>query len=80
MTNLCFNQLNMIFLGFVLDSLNMSICLTDTRKGAILDIGKNLTSGDSHKIRTVASAVGCFIAALPGVKLWWIILLNPGKM
>ena len=57
-----------VFLGFVLDALNMSICLSDTRKGVILDICKKLNSGASHKIRAVASAVGCLIAALPGVK------------
>ena len=57
-----------IFRGFVLDSVNMSICLTGTRKGVILDICKNRTSGDSHKIRIVGSAVGCFIAVLPRVK------------
>ena len=57
-----------VFLGFVLDSLNMSICLSDIRKGVILDICKKLNSGASHKIRAVASAVGCLIAALPGVK------------
>ena len=55
------------FLGFVLDSLRMSICLSDKRKGVILDICKKLNSGASHKIRAVASAVGCLIAALPGV-------------
>ena len=65
-----------IFFGFVLHSLNMSICLTGTRKGLILDICKNLTSGDSHKIRTVSSAVGCFIAALPGVKYGGLFYRN----
>ena len=34
-----------VFLGFVLDYLNMSICLSDTCKGVILDICKNLNSG-----------------------------------
>ena len=58
-----------VFLGFVLDSLNMSICLlSDTRKGVILDICKKLNSGAPHKIRAMASAVGCLIAAHPGVK------------
>ena len=57
-----------VFLGFVLDSLHMSICLSDNRKGVILDICKKLNSGASHKTRAVASAVGCLIAALPGVK------------
>ena len=68
-TNLYFNLLNVLsFLFFFLDSLHMSICLSDKRKGVILDICKKLNSGASHKIRAVASAVGCLIAALPGVK------------
>ena len=46
----------------------MSICLSDKRKGVILDICKKLNSGASHKIRAVASAVGCLIAALSGIK------------
>ena len=57
-----------VFLGFVLDSLHLSICLSDKRKGVIPDICKTLNWGASHKIRAVASAVGCLIAALPGVK------------
>ena len=65
-----------VFLGIVLDSLNMSICLSDTRKGVILAICKKLNSGASHKIRTVTSAVGCFIAALPGVKYGGLFYRN----
>ena len=65
-----------VFLGFVLDSLNMSICLSDMCEGVILAICKNLNSGASHKIRTVASAVGCFIAALPGVKYGGLFYRN----
>ena len=56
-----------VFLGYALDSPHMSICLSDKR-GVILDICKKLNSGASHKIRAVASAVSCLIAALPGVK------------
>ena len=56
------------FLGFVLDSLTMSISLTDKRKSVLLNACHNLASVGRHKIRTVASAVGCIIAALPGVK------------
>ena len=56
------------FLGFALDSLTMSISLTDKRKSVLLNACHNLASVERHKIRTVASAVGCIIAALPGVK------------
>ena len=58
----------LVFLGFVLDSLHTSICLSDKRKGVILDICKKLNSGASHKIQAVVFAVGCLIATLPGVK------------
>ena len=60
-----------VFLGFVLDSLNMSIFLSDTRKGVILDICRKLNSGASHKIRAVAS---------PWSQIWWFILPQPGKV
>ena len=48
---------HIVFLGFVLDSLNMSICLSDTREGVILAICKNLNSGASHKIRLQSVAL-----------------------
>ena len=76
-TNLCFNQhQHIVFLGFVLDSLKYVHCLSETCKGVILAIYKNFNSGASHKIRTVASAVGCFIAALPGVKYGGLVYRN----
>ena len=59
------------FLGFVLDSLTMSISLT-----VLLNVCHNLASVERHKIRTVASAVGCIIAALPGVKYGGLFYRN----
>ena len=64
------------FLGFVLDSLTMSISLTDKRKSVFLNACHNLASVERHKIRTVASAVGCIIAALPGVKYGGLFYRN----
>ena len=63
----------------------MSISLTDKYKRILLDVCQKLTSGERHKIRTMASAVdcrlsvvgyrlsvvGCIIAALPGVKYYF---------
>ena len=66
-TNLCFNLLNV--LSFLVLFWIPYICpLRDKRKGVILDICKKLKSGASHKIRAVAFAFGCLIAALSGVK------------
>ena len=58
----------LLFLGFVLDSITMTISLTEKRKHILLDMCKNLLSDGPHTIRTVVSAVSCIIAALPGVK------------
>ena len=55
---------------------NMSISLTDKRKSVLLNACHNLASVDRHKIRTVASAVGCIIAALPGVKYGGLFYRN----
>ena len=65
-----------IFLGFVLDSLTMSISLTYKRKCILLDLCNKLLSGKRHKIRAVASVIGCIIAALPGVKYGGLFYRN----
>ena len=64
------------FLGFVLDSLTKSISLTEKCKSVLLNACHNLASVGRHKIRTVASAVGCIIAALPGVKYGELLYRN----
>ena len=46
----------------------MSISLTGKCKSVLLNACHNLASVERHKIRTVTSAVGCIIAAPPGVK------------
>ena len=57
-----------VFLGFILDSIAMTISLTEKCKHTLLDMCKKLNVDGTHTIRSVASAVGCIIAALPGVK------------
>ena len=64
------------FLGFVLDSLTMSISLTDKCESVLLNACHNLASVERHKIRIVASAVSCIIAALPGVKYGGLFYRN----
>ena len=65
----------LIFLGFVLDSITMTISLTEKRKHILLDMCKNLLSDGPHTIRTVASAV--HYCSSPGSKIWWFILPTP---
>ena len=59
-----------VFLAFVLDSLHMSICLSDQRKGVILDICKKLNS-DACRLLYCSS---------PWSQIWWFILPQPGKV
>ena len=55
------------FLGFILDCLCMTITLTEKRKQKILHLCKRLLTVEFHTVRFTASAIGVFIAALPGV-------------
>ena len=56
------------FLGFILDSNAMTVTLTDKCKQKILDMCKVLLQQPCQTIKFIAALVGCFIAALPGVK------------
>ena len=55
------------FLGFILDSVRMTLTLTDRRKLNIVDICLKLLQDKRHKIRFVAKVIGMFVAALPAV-------------
>ena len=46
----------------------MTVTLTDKRKQKILDMCKVLLQQPCQTIKSIAALVGCFIAALPGVK------------
>ena len=56
------------FLGFILDSNAMTVTLTDKCKQNILDMCKVLLQQPCQTTKSIAALVGCFIAALPGVK------------
>ena len=55
------------FLGFILDSVKMIIPLTAERKIRIVAICRRLQETEFLELREVASAIGSFVAALPGV-------------
>ena len=55
------------FLGFILDSVSMTISLPDKRRVRILALCKHLRVAAGLTIRVVASAIGTIVAALPGV-------------
>ena len=55
------------FLGFILDSVHMTITLTPRRKSNIAEVCAKLLQKTHLKIRFVSSAIGMIIAALPAV-------------
>ena len=56
------------FLGFILDSAKMQVRLTDEKKNEIKELCATLLSKECHSIRVVATALGKFVAAFPGVE------------
>ena len=56
------------FLGFIINSVNMTITLTTRRKSNIAEVCTKFLMKTSLKIRFVSSAIGMIIAALPAVK------------
>ena len=56
------------FLGFILDSVHMTITLTPRRKSNIAEVCAKLLLNTHLKIRFVSSAIGMIIAALPAVR------------
>ena len=55
-------------LGFWLNSENMSITLPDDKVEKVLDLGKDLLSKNSIKIRDLAKFIGTVVSYLPAVK------------
>ena len=55
------------FLGFTLDSLNMTISVTEEKKGKIREVCEKLLTNRVHTIRFLAGVVGTLVAALPGI-------------
>ena len=56
------------YLGFILDSLLMTITLTARRKVVLLNACSKLLQNSRQKIRVVSTVIGMIIAALPRVK------------
>ena len=56
------------FLGFILDSVNMTITLTPRRQTNIAEVCQQLLQKPSHKFHFVSMVIGMLIAALPAVQ------------
>ena len=56
------------FLGFTLNSINMTVKLTNEKAKVLRDLCIRLLSYKKPKIRTVATVVGKMVAAFPGVE------------
>ena len=57
------------FLGFVLDSVSMTITLTDDKKAKVKFICKHLLLKSHSTITELAQLVGTLVSCLPGVQL-----------
>ena len=55
-----------IFLGFVIDSITMTVTLTDEKKAKLLKLIEELLPKTFVKIRSVASLVGKMVSSCPG--------------
>ena len=57
------------FLGFVLNSANMTVCLTTSKKEKVKQSCLKLLSQSQHTIRAVSEVIGLLVASFPGVEL-----------
>ncbi len=55
------------YLGFVLNSRNMTVALTIRKKQKIIDLAQSILRKESIAIRDLAQLIGNFVAAEPGV-------------
>ena len=60
------------FLGFTLDSMNMSIELPVVKRQQIVSLIKELRVKEACSIREFARLVGCIVAACPAIQYGWI--------
>ena len=56
-----------IFLGFVINSIDMTMELTEEKKLKILDLCKSVTTGKAISIRKLASIIGNLVSSFPAV-------------
>ena len=57
-----------VFLGFIIDSVSMTVSLTEEKREKILKNCKLLLQQDKPQIRTVARVIGMLTASFPAVK------------
>jgi hypothetical protein len=55
-----------IFLGFVINSCEMTVTLTDEKKAKLIELINSILSKNSVVIRQVASVIGKIVSSLPG--------------
>ena len=55
------------YLGFVIDSRNMEICLTNNRKAKIMDLSTTIQGLKQPSIRQVSQLLGAITSSFPGV-------------
>lgn len=60
------------FLGFVIDSVLMTVSLPQDRKKFLLGSVQRMLSTDSCKIKQFASLIGSLVAACPAIEYGWI--------
>ena len=56
------------FLGFLIDSVNMEVSLTEDKKEKFVQVANQILQNDSTKIREVAGLVGLMVAYSPAVE------------
>ena len=56
------------FLGFVLNSVSMTITITSDRRQKLIRLCSELMSNDHHSIRFVTATIGAMVSALLGIK------------
>jgi hypothetical protein len=59
---------NIVFLGFLINSRTMTICLTDEKKDKLVSLIKNVLTSDTIQIRSVAKVIGHMVSSFPAVE------------
>jgi len=66
----CLTRQEIQFLGFVFNSVTMTIFLSDTKKENILKLISRILDKNNYTIREIASMLGTFVSTFPGVPRW----------
>ena len=57
-----------IFLGFLINSHTMTICLTDEKKAKLVSLINNILASDTIRIRSVAQVIGHMVSSFPAIE------------